>query len=181
MTVRKRTAWQASLSIAGKTNWGCISFRSRGAAICPLPSRSAPPPRGSSSGSSNGCSTIKGRKRYLSARHGWNGERLHFLAITQTNQLALEGARVLRTGLLLRGDRRSEKRAAGGMTSAASNFLPNLTAACAVPGRHSCDAAAVRSFTLSMHSFTLSCCGHRLSPWTTPHDLEIFRNDSFKK
>jgi len=67
------------------------------------------------------------------------------------------------------------------MTSAASNFLPDVTAACAVSARHSCDAAAVRSFTLSTHSFTLSCCGQRLSPWTMPHDPEIFRNEELQK
>jgi hypothetical protein len=55
--------------------------------------------------SSNGSSTIKGTKRNLSARHAScrNGERLHFLATAQTNQLALEGARVLDP--VPRGDR----------------------------------------------------------------------------
>jgi hypothetical protein len=110
-----------------KNNWGCILFRSLGAAICPLPSCSAPlpRPRGSSSGSSNGSSTIKGTKRNLSARHAScrNGERLHFLATAQTNQLALEGARVLDPACFREaiGDPKNARQA--GMTSAASIFF----------------------------------------------------------
>lgn len=140
-----------------------------GAAIWPPPSRAAPPPRprGWSSGSSNGRSTIKGRKPYLSARHG----RSEWRATAFPRHSP---------GLFPRGDRRSEKRAAGRDDIGGLQFSSQL-AACAVPGRHSCDAAAVRSFTLSMHSFTLSCCGQRLSPWTMPHDPEIFRNEWLQK
>ena len=52
---------------------GCILFSARGAAICPLPSGAAPPLKfrlWSSCCPSNGRSTIRCKKRYLSARHG---------------------------------------------------------------------------------------------------------------
>jgi hypothetical protein len=180
MTEKKRTAWQASLSIAGETI---------GAAFHSAAGRrylSASVARGAAAEAPGDGAVVRRmdarRSRgendaFQQLMDGRNVERLHFLATAQTNQLALEGARVPEPACFREatGDPKNARQA--GMTSAASNFLPNLTAACAVPGRHSCDAAAARSFTLSMHSFTLSCCGQRLSPWTMPHDLEIFRNE----
>jgi hypothetical protein len=64
-------------------------------------------------------------KTIPSARHAScrNGERLHFLATAQTNQLALEGARVLDPACFREaiGDPKNARQA--GMTSAASIFF----------------------------------------------------------
>jgi hypothetical protein len=153
------------------------------AAICPPPSRAAPPTRlrGTVVRRMDARRSKGENDTFQHVMDGRNGERPHFLVTAQTNQVALEAARVLERACFREatGDPKNARQA--GMTSAASNFLPDLTAACAVPARHSCDAAAVRSFTLSTHSFTLSCCGQRLSPWTMPHDPEIFRNEELQK
>jgi|HubBroStandDraft_2_1064218.scaffolds.fasta_scaffold36671_2 hypothetical protein len=153
-----------------RNNWGCISFRSR-APLSGRLRRARRRRRGRGDGAvvrRMDARRSKGENHtFQHVMDGRNGERLHFLA---TAQACFREAT---------GDPKNARQA--GMTSAASNFLPNLTAACAAPGRHSCDAAIVRSFTLSMHSFTLSCCGQRLSPWTMPHDPEIFRNEWLQK
>jgi hypothetical protein len=178
MMEKKKTAWQASLSIAEET----IGAAFHSAAACRYLSasvaRGAADKAPGSSSSSNGCRRSKGENdTFQHVMDGRNGERLHFLVTAQTNQVALEGARVLERACFREatGDPKNARQA--GMTSAASNFLPDVTAACAVSARHSCDAAAVRSFTLSTHSFTLSCCGQRLSPRDDAHDLAIFRNE----
>jgi hypothetical protein len=183
-TEKKKTAWQASLSIAEET----IGAAFHSAAACRYLSASVP--RGAAA-EAPGDGAVVGRMgarrskgendTFQHVMDGRNGERLHFLVTAQTNQVAREGARVLERACFREttGDPKNARQA--GMTSAASNFLPDVTAACAVSARHSCDAAAVRSFTLSTHSFTLSCCGQRLSPWTMPHDPEIFRNEELQK
>jgi hypothetical protein len=164
MTEKKRTAWQASLSIAGETIGAAFHSAAGRRYLAASVARGA-------------AAKAPGMEQWL-VEWMLDDQREKTIPFSTSWRSEWRATAFPRhsPGLFPRGDRRSEKRAAGGDDIGGLQFSSQL-AACAVPGRHSCDAAAVRSFTLSMHSFTLSCCGQRLSPWTMPHDLEIFRNE----